>query len=340
MKYIIVIIMFFADPLYQGNDAVEVETYNGMPLHFETEQECSAHVNDNLEDLKTKIDSTDQAEIKSIMDKIRTQDSKISSNSKDIKNVFSITKSSISQIEQLNTEIDKLKNKDDDREFISSVTKKEITIGYHIIAGSYSSKENAEKQLKQFQSEGFTTSNIQESANGLYRIFLESFKNKDEAIIKLNKLKASGKSIWLPANKALITDILRKKDLKSYFGVSEILTPDLVFLIEMILRKKILNSISMTKKAGDLAIGLDAIKTQLMRREHCLIVVAMGAKSLSDKSFFSSKNVSIFESLLEQKDLEKSTGKNNIKYVGIFSKNFKKTIQVDLNKLKGFIDNH
>ena len=67
---------------------------------------------------------------------------------------------------------------------------------------------------------------------------------------------------------------------------------------------------------------------------------SMGAKSLSDKSFFSSKNVSIFESLLEQKDLEKSTGKNNIKYVGIFSKNFKKTIQVDLNKLKGFIDNH
>ena len=53
MKYVIVIIMFFADPLYQGNDAVEVETYNGMPLHFKTEQECSAHVNDNLEELKT-----------------------------------------------------------------------------------------------------------------------------------------------------------------------------------------------------------------------------------------------------------------------------------------------
>ena len=54
--------------------------------------------------------------------------------------MFSITKSSISDIEQLNTEIDKLKNKDDDREFISSVNKNEITIGYHIIAGSYTSK--------------------------------------------------------------------------------------------------------------------------------------------------------------------------------------------------------
>ena len=47
-----------------------------------------------------------------------------------------------------------------------------------------------------------------------------------------------------------------------------------------------------------------------------------------------------FENFFEQEDLEKSTGKHKVKYIGIFSKNFKKTIQVDLNKLKGFIDNH
>ena len=152
---------------------------------------------EDLADLKTKIDSTNEAEMKGIVAKIRTQDAKISSNSNDIKNVFNITKNSISQIEQINTEINELKNKDDDRKFISSVTIKEITIGYHIIAGSYASKENAEKQLKQVQSEGFTSSNIQESANGLFRVFLESYKNKDEALIKLNKLKASGKSVWL-----------------------------------------------------------------------------------------------------------------------------------------------
>ena len=135
--------------------------------------------------------------MKGIVAKIRTQDAKISSNSNDIKNVINITKNSISQIEQINTEINELKNKDDDRKFISSVTIKEITIGYHIIAGSYASKENAEKQLKQVQSEGFTSSNIQESANGLFRVFLESYKNKDQALTKLNKLKASGKSFWL-----------------------------------------------------------------------------------------------------------------------------------------------
>ena len=108
----------------------------------------------------------------------------------------------------------------------------------------------------------------------------------------------------------------------------------------MILRKKILSNISMSKKSGVLAIGLDAIKAQLIQNRHCLIVVAVGAKSLANKSYFASENFSIFESLLEQKDLEKSTGNINVKYVGVFSKSFKKTIQVDLNKLKGFIENH
>ena len=152
--------------------------------------------------------------------------------------------------------------------------------------------------------------------------------------------KLPGKSVWIPADKSIIIDTLRNEKLETYFGVSKKFSPDLVSLIEMTLRKRILSSISITKKSGVLAIGLDAIKTQLIQKRHCLILVAMGAKSVADRSFFASKNVSVFENMLGQKDLEKSTGKNNVKYVGIFSKNFKKTIQVDLNKLKGFIDNH
>ena len=152
--------------------------------------------------------------------------------------------------------------------------------------------------------------------------------------------KLPGKSVWFPANKVIINEILRKEDLRAYFGVERVFTQDLGFMIEMILRKKIMNSISLSKKAGNLLIGLDAIKSQLAQKKHCLIIVAKGAKTLNNYSFFSSNNVHCFESLIDQKDLEKSTGKNNVKYIGILSKNLKKTIQVDLNKLKGFIDNH
>lgn len=172
---------------YRFNSLKESVEWNN-PLHI---------IYKDLKDLKSKIDSSDEAKIKDNIAKIRSQDAKISSNSNNIKNVYSIAKNNISQIEQLNTEINKLKNKDDYREFISSVTINEITLGYHIISGSYASFENAKRKLKQVQRDGFASSNIQEGANGLFRVFLESYKNKDEALIKLNKLKASGKSVWL-----------------------------------------------------------------------------------------------------------------------------------------------
>ncbi len=170
--------------------------------------------------------------------------------------------------------------------------------------------------------------------------FIKICLSPDDKLVPDLHNNLPGKSVWLPANKSSITDILGKEDLKVYFGVAELQTTDLCALISRILRKKILNSISLAKKSGNLVIGIDAIKTQLTQKKHFLILVAKGARSLLNNSFITAKNTSIFECILEQNDLEKSTGKNNVKYVGILSKNFKKTIQVDLNKLKGFIDNH
>ena len=75
-----------------------------------------------------------------------------------------------------------------------------------------------------------------------------------------------GKSIWVPANKKLIKHIQERDDVKAHFGVSRLFSNDLVYLVKKVLRKKILNSISLTKKAGFLAIGLDTIKTKLIEK--------------------------------------------------------------------------
>ena len=45
-----------------------------------------------------------------------------------------------------------------------------------------------------------------------------------------------GRSVWLPANKSIITDILKKEDLKTYFGMPAQLTSDCSDLIEKMLR--------------------------------------------------------------------------------------------------------
>ena len=72
-----------------------------------------------------------------------------------------------------------------------------------------------------------------------------------------------GKSIWVPPNRKLIKCIQERDDVKAHFGVSRLFSSDLVHLVKKILRKKILNSISLTKKAGYLAIGLDTFESTL-----------------------------------------------------------------------------
>ena len=104
------------------------------------------------------------------------------------------------------------------------------------------------------------------------KIFLENADVDENDFIKFslspdNKLvpdlhnNLPGKSIWAPANKILIKNIQERDDVKAHFGVSHLFSNDLVFLVNKILRKKIINNISLTKKAGYLAIGLDAIKS-------------------------------------------------------------------------------
>ena len=50
-KFIILIIMFFADPYYSGDDSVRVLTYQGKPLIFDTVQKCEKWIDNDLENL-------------------------------------------------------------------------------------------------------------------------------------------------------------------------------------------------------------------------------------------------------------------------------------------------
>ena len=51
MKYMILIVMFLADPS-ERMDSVKVETLYNKPLVFESYEKCFDHVQENLEALK------------------------------------------------------------------------------------------------------------------------------------------------------------------------------------------------------------------------------------------------------------------------------------------------
>ena len=51
-EFIILIIMFFADPMYKGKDSVSIKSYQGKPLAFSSLDKCEKWVWDDLENLK------------------------------------------------------------------------------------------------------------------------------------------------------------------------------------------------------------------------------------------------------------------------------------------------
>jgi len=79
------------------------------------------------------------------------------------------------------------------------VIEEEIIIekNFHIIAGAFSKEKNAERFVKQLQSENHNSSIVGKTKGGLIRVCFDSFETKEEATSALNILKSDNKSAWI-----------------------------------------------------------------------------------------------------------------------------------------------
>jgi len=73
------------------------------------------------------------------------------------------------------------------------------TKNYHVIAGAFIEKSNAEKLNNSLIESNFN-SEILFSENGYHRVSYNSFESKENAIIELEKLKRINKSAWILTN--------------------------------------------------------------------------------------------------------------------------------------------
>lgn len=158
----------------------------------------------NITDLKSKVDSISTNHnhpnkanpTSDELTNLKTEITNIHANN--IKNVYTIIKNNLIEIERLNKEIAALKTKNNlDSVLNESVTEKETNNNYHLIAGCFASRTNAENMISKLQSEGFKPSIIGQDAKGLFRVAFDSYLNKDDALLQMENLKASKKSTWL-----------------------------------------------------------------------------------------------------------------------------------------------
>ena len=72
-----------------------------------------------------------------------------------------------------------------------------VSKSFHLVAGCFSSKLNANNLLAQLKKEGFKASVIGQNENGLFRVAFQSYVSRELAVSEMKKLKDSGKSTWL-----------------------------------------------------------------------------------------------------------------------------------------------
>ena len=66
---------------------------------------------------------------------------------------------------------------------------------FYIIAGAFAEQKNANKMLAKLNKWNYNAEIVE--ANNLLRVSYDSFKNRDNAIIALNKIKQENPSAWL-----------------------------------------------------------------------------------------------------------------------------------------------
>ncbi len=68
---------------------------------------------------------------------------------------------------------------------------------YHIVAGAFREKANAEKQLKELKKKGFRPHYIGSNKYGLHQVVYESFTNRTEAIQALRNIRKNNPNAWI-----------------------------------------------------------------------------------------------------------------------------------------------
>ncbi|MDC3153445.1 SPOR domain-containing protein [Bacteroidota bacterium] len=99
------------------------------------------------------------------------------------------------KVPKLNVAENKIEKEIDKIETITTPKMK----NYHVIAGAFIEKSNAEKLNNSLIESNFN-SKILLSQNGYHRVSYNSFESKENAIIELEKLKRINKSAWILTN--------------------------------------------------------------------------------------------------------------------------------------------
>lgn len=159
----------------------------------------------------------------------------------------------------------------------------------------------------------------------------------DRQVIPDFKKRLEGKGFYISNSKQILSQAINKNIFRK-FGKNTSVVPNLLEIVENILKNKALDSINLANKAGDLVCGLDKVKEKLAKNQVAFLLQATNAgDDGKNKIQSAAKDIKIL-TLFSSEELDKALNKTNTVHLAILKGPMSQNVYNQLQKWQDFIN--
>lgn len=159
----------------------------------------------------------------------------------------------------------------------------------------------------------------------------------DRQVMPDFKKRLPGKGFYITNSKKILEEAIAKNVFRK-FGKHTAIVPNLVEIVENILKNKALDSINLAKKAGYLVSGFDQVKEKLSAEKVAFLLQATDAGSDGkNKIERAAKGIKIL-TLFSIEELDKALNRTNTVHIALLKGPMSTNVYNQLQKWQNFIN--
>lgn len=160
----------------------------------------------------------------------------------------------------------------------------------------------------------------------------------DLQVIPDFKKKLPGKGIYVINAQSALKTAVEKNLFAKAAKLKAKVNPELPDMVEQLLRKKALETISLSRKAGTLVTGMEKVLEALKKNKAAFILEANDAADDGHQRILTAANgLEVFR-LFDIEELDKALNKVNTVHVAFLKGEMAKTVHHEFNKLSDFLN--
>lgn len=159
----------------------------------------------------------------------------------------------------------------------------------------------------------------------------------DRQVMPDFKKRLPGKGFYITNSKQVLAEAITKNAFRK-FGKNTVILPNLLEIVENILKNHALESINLAKKAGVLVSGFDKVKDKLAAGKVAFVLEATDASTDGHaKIVVAAKNTEIL-TLFSIEELDKALNRTNTVHTALLKSEMSQMVHKKLQKWQNFIN--